>query len=147
MLPFVTIWDTGATGSVITQAVVDTCGLVPSGMANIVHVDGSTQAETYLVDILLPQNVVFRGVRVSKGRLTGNANILIGMNIISQGDFAVTNFNKLTKFSFRVPSIEHIDFVKEGRRPQFQHGGRPNPKRHKPTNPFGRGRGKKKKNR
>lgn len=145
MLPFVAIWDTGATHSVITQAVVDACGLVPTGMAKVGHVDGFTQAETYLVNIGLPQNVIFYGARVTKGKLTGEANILIGMNIISQGDFAVTNFNKLTKFSFRVPSMRHIDFIEEEtRRPQFQHGGRPKPKRPKPPNPLGRGRRRKK---
>jgi len=33
------------------------------------------------------------------------------MDIITQGDFAVTNHNGVTKFSFRTPSMEHIDFV------------------------------------
>jgi hypothetical protein len=35
------------------------------------------------------------------------------MDIISMGDFAVTNFSGVTQFSFRVPSMEAIDFVPE----------------------------------
>jgi hypothetical protein len=35
------------------------------------------------------------------------------MNIISRGDFAVTNKGGITKFSFRIPSLVHIDFVEE----------------------------------
>lgn len=35
------------------------------------------------------------------------------MDIISRGDFAVTNFAGKTTFSFRVPSIQRIDFVEE----------------------------------
>ncbi len=148
VVPFAAIWDTGATNSVITQAVVDACGLVATGMTKVDHVDGSSQAETYLVNIWLPNKVAFSGVRVTKGTLTGHANILIGMDIISKGDFAVTNFNGITKFSFRFPSVGHIDFVEEINRPQFQHGGRPKPKRPKHPNPSGRGKkgkGKRKK--
>ncbi len=47
-----------------------------------------------------------------------NTDALIGMNIINQGDFAVTNLNGRTKFSFRYPSINDIDFVEEERNTQ-----------------------------
>ena len=39
-----------------------------------------------------------------------HARVLIGMDIINLGDFAVTNKNGRTAFSFRTPSIEYIDF-------------------------------------
>ncbi len=35
------------------------------------------------------------------------------MDIISQGDFAVTNHGGTTKFSFRIPSQKHIDFYEQ----------------------------------
>ena len=112
VITFDAIWDTGATNSVITQGVVDACGLAPTGIARVEHVEGSSLAETYLVNILLPNNVRYRGVPVTKGNFSGG-DILIGMDIITTGDFAVTNFNGTTKFSFRQPSIGHIDFVGE----------------------------------
>ena len=34
------------------------------------------------------------------------------MDIINRGDFAITNFGGNTAMSFRVPSIQNIDFVK-----------------------------------
>ena len=37
------------------------------------------------------------------------------MDIIGQGDFAVTHSTGQTKFSFRMPSQADIHFVKEGR--------------------------------
>ena len=110
--PFKAIWDTGATGSVITQAVVDACGLIPIGITKVSHVDGDYDTEVYLANIALPNRVAFTGIRVTKGKLK-DADMLIGMNIISQGDFAVTNYNGITKFSFRIPSSRHIDFVAE----------------------------------
>ena len=119
MAPFSAIWDTGATNSVITQAVVDACGLIATGMAEVHHVDGSSQVETYLVNIGLPNNVGYPGVRVTKGDLPDGDDVLIGMDIITTGDFAVTNVNGTTVLSFRFPSIEHIDFVKESQGPQL----------------------------
>ena len=146
MVEFDAIWDTGATGSVITQSVVDACGLVATGMTRVIHVDGAANSETYLANIILPNKVVFTSQRVTKGKLPGGIDILIGMDIINQGDFSVTNFDGLTNFSFRVPSSEHIDFVQERQRPRLQHGGRPNPKRPNLTS-AGRKKGKGKKKR
>jgi len=39
--------------------------------------------------------------------------MLIGMDIIGIGDFAVSNYNNKTIFSFRYPSKHKIDFVHE----------------------------------
>lgn len=70
------------------------------------------EAETYLVNIFLPNKVMFTGVRVTKGAFPG-ADVLIGMDIIAAGDFSVTNCDGTTTFSYRHPSIKHIDYVKE----------------------------------
>ena len=91
IVEFDAIWDTGATGSVITQKVVDACGLAPITMAQVHGVNSSGMSEVYLVNIYLPNHVVFIGVHVIKGELPeSGADILIGMDIITRGDFAVT---------------------------------------------------------
>lgn len=78
------------------------------------------------MNIFLPNGFVFPGVTVTIGDWAEDADVLIGMNIIVRGDFAVTNLDGITKFSFRIPSQVHIDFVEEGERelavPQSQHG-------------------------
>ena len=109
---FVAIWDTGATDCVITQRIVDALQLQPTGMVEIHGVHGKQDCPTYIVNIYLPNHVAFAGVRVTLGVLS-DADMLIGMNIITRGDFAVTNKGGVTKFSFRVPSEVHLDFVKE----------------------------------
>lgn len=123
---FDAIWDTGATNCVITQAVIDACGLVPVGMAQVQGVHSASVEEVFLVNIYLPNGVAFSSVRVARGGFPG-ADILIGMDVISQGDFAVTNKGGVTKFSFRIPSEVHTDYVEEhGKallREQFKHGG------------------------
>ncbi len=107
---YYSIWDTGATNSAISQKVVDECGLKSTGMANVSHVDGTSHCETYLVTILLRNNVVVSQVKVTKANLGPNTDVLIGMDIITLGDFAVTNKDGKTVFSFRTPSVECIDF-------------------------------------
>ncbi len=110
------LWDTGATGSMVSQNVVDSCGLVPVYTTDVYHATGITHdVPVYVVDILLANEVRVTGVLVTAGNFQG-ADVLIGMDIISLGDLAITNWNSITKFTFRVPSIGHIDFVEETNR-------------------------------
>ena len=110
------VWDTGATNSMITQAVVDQCSLLSIGITDINHALGTAKdVEEFLVDIGLPNGVKRPGLRVAKAVLP-HGHVLIGMDIISQGDFAVTHPRSNTKFSFRIPSKANIDFVAEDRK-------------------------------
>ena len=116
--PYIAIWDTGATNTVITSKVVTELGLKPSGKVRVHGVGpaGSSQehdSNTYLVNVFLPNNVGLAGVRVSENALGEGCDVLIGMDVITTGDLAITNHNGKTTFSFRVPSCEEIDFVAE----------------------------------
>ncbi len=99
---FIGIWDTGATNSVISQKVINECGLVATGMTMVHSATEAKLCETFFVSIFLPNKVVFPFVRVTRGVLT-DCDILIGMDIISTGDFAITQHDNKTKFSFRFP--------------------------------------------
>ena len=104
------IWDTGATGSCITQRIVEDLQLIPIGKSQISTANGLKTVNTYLVDIGLPNNVIISNVVVSCADLGKDLDLLIGMDIIGLGDFAITNVNGRTTFSFRLPSICVIDF-------------------------------------
>jgi len=110
---FTALWDTGATVSVISQRVVDACGLKPIAPVEVHGVHGPSMTSAYLVNLRLPSNVLFPGLLVTLGVLR-DADVLIGMDIIARGDFAVTNFDSKTTFTFRMPSRGVIDFVKDG---------------------------------
>ena len=45
------------------------------------------------------------------------------MDIISLGDFVVTNTNTKTTFSFRIPSVQEIDFIPETQENNVMEGG------------------------
>ncbi len=109
---FGAIWDTGATNSVITQQVIDTCGLKQTGVAIVNTPNGQRFTQSYLASVFLPNKVAFGSIRFTEGIITG-ADILIGMDIICTGDFAVTTFGGKTNFTFRYPSCDCIDFVKQ----------------------------------
>lgn len=116
--PYTAIWDTGATNSVIVRRVVQELNLQASGRVICQGVSSADQGtheyetDTFLVNLYLPNNVALIGMRVSEGTV-GGAEVLLGMDVIVNGDFAVTNYNGQTWWTFRLPSNEPIDFVKE----------------------------------
>ena len=112
---FVAIWDTGATGTVINQKVINECGLKPIGIAEVSTANEKRLSSVYLVSIFLPNRVYFPQLRVTEGTIS-EADVLIGMDIMTQGDFAVTNSDGRTTFSYRWPSAKRIDFVEESRK-------------------------------
>ncbi len=106
------LWDTGASHSAISTRIVSELGLIPEAMANNYTAAGIIQVMMYCVNIVLPNNVVLPSMLVSCCELD-DIDMLIGMDVIGKGDFAITNVGRKTTFSFRVPSVETIDFVKE----------------------------------
>lgn len=96
------IWDTGAYGSVISPRVAKELGLMPVGVKPIQTAKGTYEAYAYVVDVMLPNKLVIRGVEVSESDLKV-CDALIGMDIISMGDMKITN-KPTTKFMFRIPA-------------------------------------------
>jgi len=110
---FIGLWDTGATNSCITQNVVTKLDIKPISKTNVYGVHGEKEeVDVYLVSIFLPNEVGIKDVTVTLGEL-GDVDVLLGMDIILNGDFAITNHGGKTIWSFRVPSVEPINFVDE----------------------------------
>ena len=65
----------------------------------------------FLVDIGLPNGVTVRDVTVAECRLSGGTDVLIGMDIITMGDFVITNVDRQTRFLFQMPSNVNIERV------------------------------------
>lgn len=111
---FFGIWDTGATNTVITRKVVDELNLKPCGMVLVGHAGqtGKDMCDAFMVNVRLPNNVGVFNLKVTQMNLTG-VDVLIGMDVISKGDFAITHKEGKTTFTFRMPSVGHLDFVKQ----------------------------------
>ena len=106
------VWDTGATRSVITQNVINALGISKIDEITNYTANGERTAGEYLVNIYLPNNVVFSAIRVIDGDIY-DTDALIGMDIIGQGDLAITHKFKKTWMTFQLPSSHSIDFVDE----------------------------------
>lgn len=109
---YVALWDTGSTMTVISAELADKLNLEPVGEMLAETAGGKYVAKKYIVSLSLPNRLNIENVMISSGKLGPGIDILIGMDIITLGDFAVTNYNNKTVFSFRFPSCEVIDFVK-----------------------------------
>lgn len=114
------LWDTGATQSVITQSTAQNLGIVPTGRTSVIHAGGSSEQNTYIVNFFLPNKVMGYGVQVTECHDTvGGFGAIIGMDIITKGDFSITNNNGHTWVSFRFPSIKAVDYCVEADKINF----------------------------
>lgn len=104
------IWDTGASGSVVNIPVAEKIGLPPISFIPVSTANGDFTAPVYICDIYLPSGVVVPSVQITGGKLGKGLDMLIGMDVISLGDFTVTNLNMETWFTFRVPSMQRADY-------------------------------------
>jgi len=97
------LWDTGATCSVITPAIVKMLNLSPVSYTFMSGVSGIELAAQYYVDLELPSGVIAGKVLAVEGTPLG-CDLLIGMDIIGLGDFMMSYCNGTTHFGFRTPS-------------------------------------------
>jgi len=108
------LWDTGATNTCISKRVANVLNLIPLGKIKINTPSGFKDVNTYLIDVILPNSVQVKEVQVCDSEIGDQGiDFLIGMDIINLGDFAVSNYNNITTFSFRIPSSECTDYVKK----------------------------------
>jgi hypothetical protein len=117
----IAIWDTGATGSAITELTAKKLNLVPTGIKKVSGLGGTIDKNTYIVDIVLPNKLRIPNLSVTeldnpqndKGEKIDSFGILIGMDIISMGDFSINHLEGKTTMSFRIPSMIRHDYVRE----------------------------------
>ena len=107
------LWDTGATHSVITENTAKELGLQATGKKIVHHAGGQGNYNTHVVHFFLPNKVCIAGVLVSECPDIGEFGAIIGMDIISGGDLAITNHQGQTWITFRWPSIGSMDYVAE----------------------------------
>jgi len=101
---YLATWDTGSTATVISQKVIDELGVQPIGFTKVQTVGGEVQdAPVFLVSVWLTNQVCVCYTKAIRGEVFGNSEMLIGMDIIGSGDFAVLNKNGKTMFVFQSP--------------------------------------------
>lgn len=113
---YTALWDTGSSMTVISDSLATELRLAKAGTIDAETAGGNFKANKYIISISLPNRLNIENVMIASGKLGPDIDILIGMDIITLGDFAITNYNNKTVFSFRFPSSEIIDFVKNDKK-------------------------------
>jgi len=108
------LWDTGAMMSAITPEIMDKLKAPPVDRKKIAGIHTSQEVDIVSITLELPNSVIKRTFKVAVCNITSNTEMIIGMDIISLGDFALSNGNAQTLFSFAVPPFrDKIDFTKK----------------------------------
>lgn len=107
-------WDTGATNTCISEEIAKKYNLQPISYAQSKTPSGKLTSPIYFIDIVLNNEVIFSNWMVMGSKIGEQGiDVLIGMDIISKGDFAISNYNGKTQFSFRIPSQKDVDYKEE----------------------------------
>lgn len=106
------LWDTGATHSAISERLAAQMQLPTEDFVDVYTAVGILQVPVYSLRVVFPNQLVFDEIEAVEftGTETEDCDLIIGMDIITQGDFSITNMDGRTVFSFRVPSLHIVDF-------------------------------------
>jgi hypothetical protein len=108
------IWDTGAQKSIITPYLADLLKVQPVNRMIVGGITGKSPADIVMITLEIPNNGIHKNLEVAVCPFNTNPDsdmqMLIGMDIISQGDFVLSNGDGYTLFSFATPaSLNKID--------------------------------------
>jgi hypothetical protein len=106
------LWDTGATSSTISGTLASQLCLPVTGEREMRGAGGRYRAKEYLSGLLLPNHIVIPSMSLYEFAGSDHFDMLIGMDIISLGDFLVSKHNDNLLFSFHYPSMNGISLDK-----------------------------------
>ena len=101
------VWDTGATNTLISSKVVMELGITPYGKSGFSSANDIVEANVYEIHLAIPPAGVVCNV-LAMEKDDEDYDVVIGMDVISKGDFVLTNHDGHSTFSFRLPSQEEI---------------------------------------
>jgi len=109
------LWDTGATVTCVKPELFNRLKLCLYDVTNYMKlsgIGGEVKANFTFMNLFFSPAFEIKYCPVFVVDFPGDADILIGMDIIRKGDFAVCNDDNKTSFSFVIPSFSgRIDFA------------------------------------
>lgn len=94
--------DTGAMRTCISSRVANALSLIPTGTMRIEAANGHTDlVNTHIVNIDFGDDIRFEMMKVPRLNMS-DEDMIIGMDILCQGDYAVSNSENKTIFMFQI---------------------------------------------
>jgi predicted aspartyl protease len=107
------LWDTGASISAITPDIMNKLKVTPVSKRTIAGIHSTQVVDIVYITVELPNSVIKKNIEVAVCDIPSNVGMILGMDIILLGDFAISNGNSQTLLSFAAPPFkEKIDFSK-----------------------------------
>jgi hypothetical protein len=101
---FNAIWDTGASQTNISTDLVEKLNIPIIGKKPLGGIDTIIDTSTHKITIKLNDEIIFHDIEVVSSNIQSEyIDALIGMDIISQGDFYITHFDDEIRFDFVYP--------------------------------------------
>ena len=108
------LWDTGCSCTTIKYSVAEQLGLVPFRNIGVAHGGGKSWERVYKADIMLPNKVLYENINVVGCNDSSEPfDVIIGMDIMSTGDFCCSGQGDKRIFTFRYPSRKITDYTME----------------------------------
>jgi len=109
---FNALWDTGANQTNIGKHIIEQLNFIPQSSKRLVGIKGDVLTNTYIVNLKLNDKIVFNDIEVISSDIEEicGFDAIIGMDIISQGDFYITHFQNNNgedeiRFDFTYPPL------------------------------------------
>jgi Aspartyl protease. len=110
-IPVKALWDTGSSDSVISSDLAKRLGLHSVGKAKINSSGSTYQSGLYEVVLLLDEKETINLHVMESHQLDKSGiDMLIGLDVICLGDFALSTYDGTICLSFRMPSKGLINF-------------------------------------
>jgi hypothetical protein len=100
------LWDTGAMRSAVIPAVARNLNLIPIDRVKVKVINYTSIADLVKISIVLPNLITVSNINAAVCTLINGIDMLIGMDIITLGDLAISNSKGKTLFSFAIPPFE-----------------------------------------
>lgn len=96
------LWDTGATYCLVSDNMISRLNLHPINQVKTSNAAGDMITDLYSIGISIPNFASFGDVFAIRSGMK-DYDLIIGMNLIKQGDFSINNYGGKTTFSFTYP--------------------------------------------
>ena len=97
------MWDTGATISAITPKFAEELQLIPAGTVAIRSATGLQDVGFVLLTIELPCGILKQNIKMAICDFSADIGVILGLDIITLGDFELFHGNNHTVFNFTSP--------------------------------------------
>ena len=111
-LPVKVLWDTGSNLSCISPAIAEKLNLKSIGSCKVNNVYDEYMVKVYSTCICINDTQRFMENVFISDQITGNCDVILGLNIISLCDFTTSCDDKYVYLSVRYPSQGKIDYTK-----------------------------------